>query len=211
MLQENLILTLLIPCPKQPGNDIDVYLEPLIEELNELWNNGVNMYDKISKSMFNLKAILMWTISDFPAYGNLAGCTTKGKLACPICGFDTCSYWLPHSRKFAYMGHRRFLDPSHSYRFLSKCFDGDKETKEKPKSLTGAEIFLEIKGFVNDWGKKGKIKRKRKRDSKEMKQIWKKKSIFFDLPYWEVCHFNRYLIKLFYLYFNNAYCKYLFK
>lgn len=47
MLQENIMLTLLIPGPKQPGNDIDVYLEPLIEELNELWNNGVNMYDKI--------------------------------------------------------------------------------------------------------------------------------------------------------------------
>ncbi|KAK2648707.1 hypothetical protein Ddye_016196 [Dipteronia dyeriana] len=34
MSQENLILTLLIPRPKQPGNDIDVYLQPLIEDLN---------------------------------------------------------------------------------------------------------------------------------------------------------------------------------
>lgn len=150
MLQENLMLTLLIPGPKQPENDIDVYLEPLIEDLNELWNKGVNIYDIISKSMFNLKAILMWTINDFRAYGNLAGCTTKGKFSCPICGFDTCSYWLPHSRKFAYIGHRRFLNPSHSFRFLSKRFDGDEETKEKPKSLTGEEILHEIKDFVND-------------------------------------------------------------
>lgn len=178
MLQENLMLTLLIPGPKQPGNNIYVYLEPLIEDLNELWNKGVNIYDRISKSMFNLKAILMWTINDFRAYGNLAGCTTKGKFSCPICGFDTCSYSLPHSRKFAYMGHRRFLNPSHSFCFLSKCFDGDEETKEKPKSLTGEEILHEIKDFVNDWGKKGKMKRKekrkRKRDSKEIRHIWKK-------------------------------------
>ena len=36
MSKENLMLTLLIPGKKQPGNDIDVYLQPLIEDLNEL-------------------------------------------------------------------------------------------------------------------------------------------------------------------------------
>ena len=36
MVREILMLTLLIPGPKQPGNDIDVYLEPLVEDLNEL-------------------------------------------------------------------------------------------------------------------------------------------------------------------------------
>ncbi|XP_074573987.1 uncharacterized protein LOC141830448 [Curcuma longa] len=81
MAKENLMLTLLIPGPKQPGNDIDVYLEPLVEELKELWDIGVEAYDALSKSMFNLKAILMWTINDFPAYGNLAGCVTKDTFA----------------------------------------------------------------------------------------------------------------------------------
>lgn len=73
MLQENLMLTLLIPGPKQPRNNIYVYLEPLIEDLNELWNNGVDIYDRISKSIFNLKAILLWTINDFSVYFNLVG------------------------------------------------------------------------------------------------------------------------------------------
>lgn len=73
MLQENLMLTLLIPGPKQPGNNIYVYLEPLIEDLNELWNNGVDIYDRISKSIFNLKAILLWMINDFSVYFNLVG------------------------------------------------------------------------------------------------------------------------------------------
>ena len=27
--------------PKQPGNDIDVFLEPLIEDMNVLWEDGV--------------------------------------------------------------------------------------------------------------------------------------------------------------------------
>ncbi|XP_075486375.1 uncharacterized protein LOC142525980 [Primulina tabacum] len=84
--------------PKQPGNDIDVYLEPLVENLKELWDNIVEAYDAFSKSMFNLKAILMWTINNFPAYGNLVGCATKGKLGCPICAItdalkDIENYW----------------------------------------------------------------------------------------------------------------------
>ncbi|PKU71881.1 hypothetical protein MA16_Dca016334 [Dendrobium catenatum] len=34
-------LSLLIPGPTQPGNDIDVYLQPLVAELKELWEIGV--------------------------------------------------------------------------------------------------------------------------------------------------------------------------
>ncbi|CAL2246936.1 unnamed protein product [Prunus armeniaca] len=106
MSTENLILTLLIPGPKQPGNDIDVYLTPLIEDLKELWINGVVVYDAFSMSTFNLRAILMWTINDFPAFGNMSGWPTKGRFACPVCRKGTCLEWLSHSRKFAYMGHR---------------------------------------------------------------------------------------------------------
>ena len=36
MKQAYLVLTLLIPSPKVPGNDIDVYLEPLVDELIQL-------------------------------------------------------------------------------------------------------------------------------------------------------------------------------
>ncbi|XP_004301411.1 PREDICTED: uncharacterized protein LOC101302366 [Fragaria vesca subsp. vesca] len=84
MSSENLMLSLLIPGPKQPGNDIDVYLEPLIDDLKELWTNGVEMYDAYNRATFYLKAILLWTINDFPTYGNLAGLTTKGEFACPV-------------------------------------------------------------------------------------------------------------------------------
>ena len=84
MKKENIMLTLLIPGSKQPGNDIDIYLQPLIEDLLELWNNGVNVFDSFDKEVFNLRAILIWTINDFPAYGNLSGCYTKGRLACPL-------------------------------------------------------------------------------------------------------------------------------
>ncbi|TXG72584.1 hypothetical protein EZV62_001163 [Acer yangbiense] len=77
MSKENLMLTLLIPGPKQPGNDIDVYLQPLIEDLIKLWDVGAEVYDVSINSTFTLKTVLMWTINDFPAYGNLAGCCVK--------------------------------------------------------------------------------------------------------------------------------------
>ena len=48
MEKENFILSLLISGPKGPGNDIDVYLQPLIEELIELWEVGVLTYDAAS-------------------------------------------------------------------------------------------------------------------------------------------------------------------
>ncbi|XP_075111839.1 uncharacterized protein LOC107799971 [Nicotiana tabacum] len=81
------MMTLLIPGPKCPGNDINVYLQPMIEELKELWD-GVETYDALSKSNFLMRVAIMWTINDFPAYG-LSGWSTNGKLAYPCCHKDT--------------------------------------------------------------------------------------------------------------------------
>ncbi|XP_042400964.1 uncharacterized protein LOC121990995 [Zingiber officinale] len=193
MAKENLMLTLLIPGPKQPGNDIDVYLEPLVEDLKELWDIGVETYDAFSKSVFNMKAILKWAINDFPAYGNLAGCATKGKFGCPICGEGISSMWLKYSRKFAYLGHRRFLAPNHPFRQKKKWFDGNKETKGKPRPLNGLEILNVLKDIENDWGKKKlgkdinntKKKRKERDGSKKFKNQFKcgRRSQYFS-----ICH-----------------------
>ena len=41
------MMPILIPGPKQPGNDIDVYLRPLVKELLLLWRKeGVRMWDE---------------------------------------------------------------------------------------------------------------------------------------------------------------------
>ncbi|KAK2656071.1 hypothetical protein Ddye_009123 [Dipteronia dyeriana] len=66
-------ISLIIPGPKIPGNDIDVYLRPLIDELYELWENGVNTYDVSTNQNFQMNAAVIWTINDFPAYVNLSG------------------------------------------------------------------------------------------------------------------------------------------
>ena len=94
MKRKFMMLSLLISSPKQPGLDIDIYLEPLIDDLQNLWNGVSNVYDAHKKEYFTLRGVLLWTINDFPAYGNLSGCTTKGYKACPICGDNTTTVYL---------------------------------------------------------------------------------------------------------------------
>ncbi|KAA0052280.1 uncharacterized protein E5676_scaffold113G00940 [Cucumis melo var. makuwa] len=47
-------LSLLIPGPRSHGKEIDIYLQPLIDELNELWMDGIQTYDSFSASFFQL-------------------------------------------------------------------------------------------------------------------------------------------------------------
>lgn len=67
--------------PNHPKRSLDIFLQPLIEELKDLWVNGIEAYDISTKENFILRAVLMWTISDFPAYAMLSGWTTHGRLA----------------------------------------------------------------------------------------------------------------------------------
>jgi hypothetical protein len=87
-----LFFTVIIPGLKNPKHKVDVYLHPLIDELNKLWSKGVPTYDISKKQNFQLRAVLLWTINDFPTYGILSGWSTVGKLACPYCMEHTKSF-----------------------------------------------------------------------------------------------------------------------
>ncbi|XP_062099743.1 uncharacterized protein LOC133805579 [Humulus lupulus] len=52
MKDNNFILSILIPGPKSPGKDMDIFLRPLVDELKELWVNGVDTRDSITNTMF---------------------------------------------------------------------------------------------------------------------------------------------------------------
>ncbi|XP_059315663.1 uncharacterized protein LOC132066357 [Lycium ferocissimum] len=60
---------------------------------------GVVTYDVSTKSNFNMRASLMWTINDFPAYRMLSGWMTAGKLACPYCMENSKAFTLKHGHK----------------------------------------------------------------------------------------------------------------
>ena len=80
-----MFLTIVVPGPDDPTQGIDVYLQPLIEELKTLWHEGVETYDISKKRNFRMFAYLSWTINDFPAYVMLSGRSTTDRLVCPHC------------------------------------------------------------------------------------------------------------------------------
>ncbi|KAL4592062.1 hypothetical protein LXL04_005042 [Taraxacum kok-saghyz] len=141
MKRKYIMMSLLIQGPKQPGNDIDVFLAPLIEDMKKLWNSGVEVYDAYKKENFELRAMIYCTISDFPAYANLSGYSTKGKKACPVCEENTQSMWLKNCNKIVYMGHRRSLPKNHLYRTRGNLFDGKTEEEDMTPPMDGETTF----------------------------------------------------------------------
>ena len=73
MKSEYMYLTLICPGPKNPKKNIDIFLQPLIDELKQLWDEGLPTFDVVNREQFLMRAALMWTINDFPAYGMLSG------------------------------------------------------------------------------------------------------------------------------------------
>ncbi|KAL0309090.1 UNVERIFIED_CONTAM: hypothetical protein Sradi_5851300 [Sesamum radiatum] len=123
MKSEYMFLTMVIPDPSNPKRLIDVYLQPLIDELLQLWHVGVQTHDYATNQAFMMRAALMWTVNDLPAYGMAFGWSTAGIMGCPICMDDTSAFYLQHGRKACYFDcHRWFLPQDHPYRRNKKAF-----------------------------------------------------------------------------------------
>lgn len=104
MKRKHMMLTLLISGPKQPGNNIDVYLQPLIDDLKRLWEGVRGVYDATQNQTFTLRGCLLLTINDYPAYGNLSGSIVKGYNACPICVENTKPTRLVNGGRMSFIG-----------------------------------------------------------------------------------------------------------
>ncbi|KAL0336705.1 UNVERIFIED_CONTAM: hypothetical protein Sradi_4882400 [Sesamum radiatum] len=124
MKKGNFLLSILFDGPKGPGNMINVYLQLLIEELKELWEDGVESYDVSKNEMFILKVALTWTISDLPGYSILSGWGTKIDKGCPCCGMQMMCRRLEIAHKYSYTYHHRFLNSSHRFRRDPGSYDG---------------------------------------------------------------------------------------
>ncbi|XP_016185884.1 uncharacterized protein LOC107627561 [Arachis ipaensis] len=133
-------------------------------------------------------AALMWTISDFPGLKNLSGWNTHNSLACPICNFDAKAHRLTYSQKWCFMDHRRFLSQGHKFRLDQLRFDGQVENRDPPKMLSGTDILRQQSNVHVSFGKMTNVigqKRCNGEDANMGESNWKKKSVFFELPYWE--------------------------
>ncbi|KAD7478319.1 hypothetical protein E3N88_01455 [Mikania micrantha] len=135
---------------------------PLVDELKTLWIDGVQMRDASTKTVFTMRAALLWTINDYPARSSLSGWSGQGYKACPTCNADTPS--CPVTNKIAFIGHRRFLTKNHKWRD-SLLFNGKKETRDPPKPLTNILMLKQLQSLPNRVPGKhpshGGVKRKR--------------------------------------------------
>ena len=73
MKKPHMFLLVIVPGPNNPKHKIDVFLQPLRAELKQLWEVGVETYDVSQKQNFQMRASLLWTITDFPASSMLSG------------------------------------------------------------------------------------------------------------------------------------------
>ena len=182
-----ILLTLLISGPTAPSSaTFDTFLAPLVDELSTLWNPGVWVYDVLAregKHWFLMKAVCLYTVSDFPALGLISGCATKGYVACPHCGPNTRGRYSHDLRKTTYeCQHRKWLAPGHPFREATDAFDGYPEYGETPPSVTPTQI-LEWARERHNWVQAGR--RVQAADSVRRTGI-KRRSLLYDLPYWEV-------------------------
>jgi hypothetical protein len=186
MKRKFIMMPVLIQGPKQPGNDIDVYLKPLVQELLQLWSlAGVRVWDEHKQEEFDLRAMLFVTINDWPALGNISGQSNKGYNACTHCLHELEGDYLEKGQKVVYLGHRRFLRLTHPVRKKGKHYNGEADHRRKPLHRDGVDIFGMVKDLDVIFGK-GPGGRSVPNDDAGHAPMWKKKSIFWDLPYWEV-------------------------
>jgi hypothetical protein len=132
-----------------------------------------------------MRAALMWTINDFPAYGMVSGWSTHGKLACPYCMENNKAFTLTNGGKASFFDcHRRFLPHNHRYRKNRKdFFVGRVENDVAPPRLSGEELF----DVVSEYGEIvfGLQSGKQKFPGFGLTHNWVKRSIFWELPYWK--------------------------
>jgi len=102
---EFMFLSIIILTPYIPSRNIYICLQPLINELKQLWSSKALMYDVSKKYNFQMKTTFMWTINNFSMYMMVSGWSILEKLVC--------SYCMENNKTFTLMngGNTLFLLP----------------------------------------------------------------------------------------------------
>jgi hypothetical protein len=190
-------LCILISGKQSPTTEnIDVFLRPLVDELKLLWE-GISAQDflqALRERQFNLRGILMWTISDYPAYGLILGLCTHGYKACVVCGPQTESRCAKsgnklngeqraQGNKIIHLGTRRWTHRGHPYR-RNLNFNGKTEDRSAPRRMCGTEIARcaeERTAYLRDGGRPDE----RGTDPVHVHGV-KRLSVLNELSYWKV-------------------------
>ena len=84
-----------------------------------------------------------------------------------------------------YPGHRRWLPDRHALRKKGKHFNGLAEIRPKPNHRSGDDVLKMLKDLKVTFGK-GPGSQSVPKDADGHAAMWKKKCIFWELPYWKV-------------------------
>lgn len=172
MKPENIMLALVIPGPQHPGKNLSSLLEPLVDELLDIWV-GVTTWDASKKKNFTMKAAYLWSVHDFRAYGDFVGWSTNGNLACPTCLCESKAFRLNNGGKSCWFDcHRCFLPTDHEFRNQSNAFRKDTTIHHgRPSQLSGEQVQAQMNASITDSDNYGK------------KHNWRHISCFWRLPY----------------------------
>jgi hypothetical protein len=147
------MLALLTPRKKLVKNhNIDVYLAPLLEELQLLWK-GVYAWDVIwleGQQRFKLQGLLMWANHELLAYGLFLGQVSKGYKGHPVYGPNTTSHHSKRLGKTTYIHDNRWLKSNHPYRANALDFNGKSEKEPTPPFISRFDV-LSHANFYEDW------------------------------------------------------------
>lgn len=112
----------------------------MVDELKDLLSNGVQTHDTLTGETFQLRACVLWTISDFLTYESLSGWGMTRFNACPICQRWTSSLLI--RSKLSYLGHRYYLPPNHPWRGHRQYkANWGREDSLPPTEMSGEDIL----------------------------------------------------------------------
>ena len=190
-----ILLCILILGKRSPtAANIGVFIRPLLNELHQLWQGvpALDFTQPIGSRRFNLRGLLMWTISDFPAYGLISGLCCKGYKGCPSCGPETDARSAKtgdlrpdrttRGSKIVFGDTRRYLPRHHPYRRNTR-FKGNRETRTAPTIMSGLDVIRYAawrQSYLDLGGREGGPS-----DPVHSTGV-KRLSVFFELPYWQV-------------------------
>ncbi|WVZ74604.1 LOW QUALITY PROTEIN: hypothetical protein U9M48_022766 [Paspalum notatum var. saurae] len=159
----------IIPGPRALGADMDVYLEPLVL--------GHMMPLRMSASNYMLPYCVASQIF-------LTICMVVFVF---VCHSHECSPQLKKGGKYVFVCHHRFLDANHVYKSLTELFYGTEEHRPAPVPLSGEEILELTANMHTSFGKGSNYKEAIKPHAgrNDAPLAWKRKSIWFRLPYWK--------------------------
>jgi hypothetical protein len=126
------------------------------------------------------------TISDSPMSHNLSGQSKKVHCGCPHCFRKIDSQYLSESQKTVYVGHQCYIPMKHQFQSMKDQFNGNTVKRRPLPHITGHKVYEMVKDVHVILGKW-----KRTDKNTEEDNMWKKQSIFWELPYCkdiDVCH-----------------------